>query len=166
MIPGYVPKHGRTLVVGSKVYKTREDRRLLFPDREVIGLDIEEGPGVDLVHDLHQELPVTGFDHVDCVSVLEHVERPWEAAANIEWAMVPGATIFVSVPWVWRFHSYGGDHWRVSPSGLRILFPRIDWQRVCYQSARDGITDAYPKPMKDQPFLIPRCEAIGFGVRV
>ena len=77
------PRNGRTLVVGSKVYGKKQDRRELY--RKAVGVDLFEGDGVDFVHDMETPLPesVGTFAHVDCVSVLEHVRRPWLMAANI-----------------------------------------------------------------------------------
>jgi SAM-dependent methyltransferase len=119
---------GRTLVVGAKVYDGKVDRRTFYP--EAIGVDLFEGEGVDLVHDLEQPLPadVAPFDHVDCVSVLEHCQRPWLMAQHLEDAMRPGASILVSVPCVWRVHAYPGDYWRILPEALPVLFPRVRWQ--------------------------------------
>jgi hypothetical protein len=54
--------------------------RDLLPAAKWTGLDIEPGPGVDLVHDATQAWPAgfERFDLVVCTEVLEHVER-WGA---------------------------------------------------------------------------------------
>lgn len=49
------PREGRTLVVGSKCYGEKQDRRKLYAD--AIGIDLFDGDGVDQVHDLEQPLP-------------------------------------------------------------------------------------------------------------
>jgi len=123
----YPPRRGRTLVVGSKVYGKKQDRRKLYP--KAIGLDLFEGDGVDIVHDLETTLPedLGKFAHIDCVSVLEHVRRPWLMAANIETALMEGGTLLVCVPFVWRVHSYPGDYWRMTAEALEVLFPNIQW---------------------------------------
>jgi SAM-dependent methyltransferase len=124
----YPPRVGRTLVVGSKCYGTKPDRRLLYKD--AIGLDLSRGEGVDVVHDMEEPLPkeLGQFDHIDCVSVLEHVQRPWLMAKNIERALAPGGSLLICVPWSWRVHDYPGDFWRISAEALPILFPRIRWR--------------------------------------
>jgi SAM-dependent methyltransferase len=121
------PRDGRTLVVGSKVYGNKLDRRRLYAD--AIGLDLFEGEGVDVVHDLEQPLPAAlgHFDHVDCVSVLEHVRRPWLLAQNIEAALVEGGTLLVCVPFCWRVHAYPSDYWRMTAEALEVLFPNVEW---------------------------------------
>jgi len=54
--------------------------RDLLPAAKWIGLDIEAGPGVDLVHDATAPWPdgFGRFDLVVCTEVLEHVEK-WAA---------------------------------------------------------------------------------------
>lgn len=121
------PKKGRCLVVGSHIYETSPDRRAYYPD--AVGLDMKDGPGVDIVHDLEHPLPKKWgrFEHVDLCSVLEHVRRPWLLAENILRVMAPGATLLVSVPFVWRIHAYPSDYWRMTPEALDVLFPGITW---------------------------------------
>jgi SAM-dependent methyltransferase len=65
-----------------------------------------------------------------CCSVLEHIPRFWEAAAEIERATAPGGYIWAAVPTVWSFHpeglddgpNFGGDYWRMTHQGLVSLF--------------------------------------------
>ncbi|QEQ93685.1 methyltransferase [Streptomyces phage Zuko] len=54
--------------------------RDLLPNAKWTGVDIEEGPGVDLVHDCTEPWPTDfpRFDIVVCTEVLEHVQR-WPA---------------------------------------------------------------------------------------
>lgn len=130
------PRPGRTLIVGSKIYGERPDRRALYKD--AIGIDMEDGEGVDVVADL--EYPPSAalgwFDHVECFSVLEHSKRPWQLAANLNRLMVHGATIHVTVPFIWRVHAYPSDYWRFTANGLRELFPHVEWKKICYAHVR------------------------------
>lgn len=157
------PNPGRTLIVGSQVYRDKEDRRGRYPD--VLGIDMLAGPGVDRVLDLEEDLPndLGLFDHVECMSVLEHSRRPWLLAANLERLMAPGATIFVSVPFVWRIHGYPNDYWRLTPEGVRALFPSIEWESLMLASH-----DLTPGPkfavlkQGGHPYMA-RTETCGFG---
>ena len=148
-----------TLVVGSRMYDGTPDRRAYYAD--AVGLDMQAGPGVDLVHDLEEPLPGWEFDHVDLCSVLEHVRRPWLLAANVQALMAPGATILVSVPFVWRMHAYPSDYWRMTPEALDVLFPRIEWQTKRFVVG--------PKVCKKVPALtagqvyMARAETVAFG---
>lgn len=158
------PLAGRTLIVGSRVYEGREDRRGLYAD--AVGVDMLDGPGVDLVANLEEPQPGLGlFAHIECWSVLEHSRRPWKMAETLQSLMQPGATIHLSVPWVWRFHAYPDDYWRISDQGVRALFDQIDWQQLTY-AARKLKAHAYLQAheIEGHPYL-PRCEVLGFGVR-
>lgn len=130
---------GDVLVVGSKIYPGRPDWREVHPHG--FGIDMEAGDGVDQVKDLCDPMlwmtwPLNmTFGHVDCLSVMEHSQRPWLMAENLQTIMRPGSSIFLSVPWTWRFHGYPHDYWRFSHMTLPILFPRISWQDVRYSSA-------------------------------
>lgn len=126
------PREGRTLVIGSHIYESSPDRRSYYDN--AVGLDMLDGPGVGIVHDLEEPLPSKWgkFDHVDLCSVLEHVRKPWLLAANVEALMAPGATLLVSVPFVWRVHAYPSDFWRMTPEALDVLFPGITWKEKCF----------------------------------
>lgn len=157
------PRAGRTLIVGSKLYPAREDRRLRYVD--VLGVDMQAGPGVDRVLDLEGPLPagLGGFDHVECLSVLEHSRRPWLLAANIERAMKPGATIYLSVPFVWRLHGYPSDLWRMSPEAVRVVFPNVTWDSLLLacEDLREG--PIIPGIQIDGHVYLSKTQTMGFG---
>lgn len=159
------PKAGPTLIVGSQVYRDKEDRRKRYPD--ALGVDMLDGPGVDVVLDLEEDNPLKSgaFAHVECMSVLEHSRRPWMLAAQIERVMAAGATIFVSVPFVWRIHAYPSDYFRFTPEGVRSLFPNIEWKALMLATTdlREGKRIESVKP-NGYPYMA-RTETVGFGVR-
>lgn len=167
-LEGYLAKFkvsGRALVVGSKQYKGKADRRKLYG--EALGLDIDLGQGVDIVHDLEKPLPETFglFDHIDCVSVLEHVKRPWLLCANIERVMADRATILISVPFVWRVHDYPGDYWRMTTEALPILFPGIKWLGRDYLSNEKHIVGKPHGATIDGLTYMQKTEVLAFGIR-
>lgn len=156
------PTAGRVLICGSKVYPGREDRRALYSD--ALGVDLEEGEGVDVAHDLERALPARfgKFAHVECLSVLEHARRPWMVAQTIERAMVPGASLFLSVPFVWRVHAYPNDYWRFTVEGVRELFPRIEWDALTYATHKLAPKGVRGIEVSGNPYF-PRAEVFGFG---
>jgi hypothetical protein len=93
------PRAGRTLICGSYVTESKPDRRKRYPD--ALGVDLRPGPGVDVVANLEFE-QFGVFDHVECLSVLEHAQRPWRVAENLMGQMRSGSTIHLSVPFIWR----------------------------------------------------------------
>lgn len=169
----HIAPNSHSLVVGSKIYEQspKADRRELYP--KSIGCDLFEGDGVDRVMDLTSwgdcyqltlELGKAPFDHIDCVSVMEHCERPWKMAENIEYLLKPGGTFFISVPFVWRIHAYPSDFFRYTPEGIKSLFPEIEWKKLELMS--NG------RVMKKNPVIeskgvdfFARTEVCGFGVR-
>lgn len=159
-----LPRKGRTLIVGSRIYKGREDRRKLYDHAE--GWDALPGIGVDRVIDMEKQVPqVEQFAHVECVSVLEHAKRPWLLARNIEQLLQVGGTLYLTVPFVWRVHSYPDDFWRFTISGVRALFGSIGWEKIVY--AHTSLTDEVKSPSvvaDDHPYLA-RTQVCAFGVR-
>lgn len=156
---------GPVLVAGSRMYEGREDRRQLY--RAAFGVDIQEGPGVDLVHNLEKPLPAgyTGYGHVDCCSVLEHVARPWLAAQTLQDALSTGGTILVSVPFVWRVHAYPSDFWRFTPEALSILFTDIEWTETWLVSGGEIVDKAPTFNDESGGRWFARTEVMAFGVK-
>lgn len=160
------PRSGRTLIVGSRVYNDKEDRRKRYAD--VVGLDMQAGEGVDQVCDLTDPLPIEriySFDHVECMSVLEHCDRPWLMAANIERLLKPGGTIYVTVPFVWAHHAYPHDYWRMTPEGIASLFPAIEWKASGYAGIELTLGRKVKRTIWNGHPYFPRTEAVAFGVR-
>ena len=166
-----VPKEGRTLIVGSRIFSERPDRRALY--RDAIGVDMIDGDGVDVVYNLERKTApkkLGRFAHIECLSVLEHSKRPWVMAANIEDMLEPYGTLFVSVPFVWRVHGYPHDYWRMTIDGLRTIFPRIDWKDRLKYGTVGYLTDNFLTKqvsgvMEDGSPIYPRTEVYGFGER-
>lgn len=157
------PKEGRTLVVGSKVYGGKQDRRALYAD--AVGVDLFEGEGVDVVADLEQPQPGLGmFDHIDLCSVLEHVRRPWLMADVLQSLMNPGASILVTVPFIWRIHAYPSDFWRMTPEALEILFPGVTWLDRAFLVGSKILPKVPSREGQDHPWMA-RAETAAFGVR-
>jgi hypothetical protein len=162
------PKEGRTLIVGSKLYgDTKEDRRKRY--RNVLGVDLSEGEGVDRVLDMEGTIPsdLGSFDHVECMSVLEHSPKPWLIAQNIELVMNAGATLFLTVPFVWDYHPYEDDYYRFTQSGVRALFQRIEWEAVwnaTWRLKEDKKAGRLHVGQVGYPFH-PRTEIVAFGHR-
>lgn len=132
---------GPVLEVGSKDYGSTSSYRDFYVGEEYVGLDMSEGKGVDVVADLTKSLaplPEAHFALGICCSVLEHVEKPWLFAANLTRAIRPGGQLYMSVPWVWRFHAYPDDYFRFSHRGVMSLFEEFTWTGLCYSTNTEG----------------------------
>lgn len=89
----------------------------------IICVDIEAGPGVDLVADAH-DLHMVENDSVDFVtsaSVLEHVKYPQQVVKEIHRILKPGGVVYINVPFIFPFHADPVDFYRFTHKGIDIL---------------------------------------------
>jgi len=124
---------GPYLEVGSKDYGNTADLRSLFAGRDdYVGVDLEDGPGVDVRLDLAEpfdqidaRLQRRRFGTIFCLSVLEHCRQPFVMAENLTRLLKPAGKICIAVPFAFRYHAYPSDYWRFTHEGVKTLFPRI-----------------------------------------
>lgn len=136
---------GDVLEIGSRDHGG-EGRAVNFRDmckdaNSFVGVDIEPGDGVDIVWDFEKgcgEFEENKFHLGICCSVLEHVKSPWILAAHLSNVIRVGGALFVSVPWVWKYHPYPNDYWRISFSGVRALFPSFEFIYTAYATPING----------------------------
>lgn len=132
---------GPVLEVGSKEYGSTASFRDFYSGAEYVGLDMAEGAGVDLVTDLTKTIGPLKERHFAlgiCCSVLEHVAKPWLFAANLTRVIRPGGVLYMSVPWVWRYHAYPDDYFRFSHRGVISLFEEFEWSTPHYSTSVPG----------------------------
>lgn len=159
---------GLTLICGSNIYDTgKEDRRKRY--KNAIGVDLVEGECVDVVANLEDRRivhKIGPFRHVECLSVLEHSRKPWLMAQNIKAMMMPGATILLSAPFVWRRHDYPNDYWRFTVDGVKELFTGINWVAAAYHhSGKLDFCGKMPTVRFNGVKMVPRTEVFMLGVR-
>ncbi len=125
---------GPVLEIGSRHYadSVSNDFRTLCQGHDYIGVDMSAGRNVDLVvdftqdfHRVDEQLSGSRFGTILCMSVMEHVSNIIPFANNLTAITAPGGMLFLSVPFVWRFHGYPSDYWRFSPEGVKQLFPQF-----------------------------------------
>ena len=82
-----------------------------------VGLDIHEGPGVDVVMYDPYEFPLLdgSFDCVVCSSVFEHVEFFWLTFVEMVRVCKPGGYIYANAPSNGIVHRCPVDCWRFYP---------------------------------------------------
>ena len=136
------------LEIGSRNYGTTQDLRPLFAGRgKYVGVDMENGPGVEVVLDLTEDferidakLNGERFATIFCFSVLEHCENPFKMADNMTSLLREGGQICVGVPFSWKMHAYPNDYWRFTHEGVKRLFPKLEFspERSFAATSRDG----------------------------
>jgi SAM-dependent methyltransferase len=134
----YLPAfNGSVLEVGSKDYGNTASFRNYYTTAKYVGIDLEEGKGVDVIVDLVKGIAPLENSHFDlaiCCSVMEHVNKPWKFAENLSSLIKVGGLLYISVPWVWRYHPYPDDYWRFSWRGIMELYPGFHWENIEYST--------------------------------
>lgn len=141
MVARYAPQ-APVLEVGS--YNVNGTVRDLLP-QPYVGVDMREGPGVDVVLDLAENVLEPIFHTLVCLETLEHCAEPLAVLRNLRESALPGARFFGSWPFMFEVHDYPDDYWRVTPSGFRYLLEQagyvdVDverrWPTHCVATAR------------------------------
>lgn len=131
-MPGPVLQIGSRTQVIDRQAGGRRTWRERAAGKGFVGADLEPGENVDAVFDicwpiericaaLERNGPAA-FGGIVCAHLLEHVRDPFAASRNIAALLAPGGRVFVQVPWVQAFHPFPDDYWRISLSGLELLF--------------------------------------------
>jgi SAM-dependent methyltransferase len=97
-------------------------------------------PDIDFVADVQGGLPVpdSSFDSIFCCSVLEHVQRPWDAFPEFYRVLKPGGTLVLSVPFLYYLHGQPSDYYRFTRYGVEHL-ARISGFEVVEISVAGGL---------------------------
>jgi SAM-dependent methyltransferase len=114
----------RVLEIGSRARSGVTHRYLVHPDVEYVGLDITNGPNVDVVGDAHHlSRHVSGqFDTIFSVSVFEHLLMPWKVALEMNQVLKPGGLAYIQSHHSFPLHDEPWDFWRFSKEAWSGLF--------------------------------------------
>jgi SAM-dependent methyltransferase len=90
---------------------------------EMINVDFVKFPHIDIVADFSRNLPIRSgtIDAVVCQSVLEHLENPKTAVAEVERILKPGGLVYITTPFQYPFHGAPLDYYRWTLRGLQAL---------------------------------------------
>jgi hypothetical protein len=100
--------------------------RPLFDDPHwhYTGLDLEAGPGADVVIESPyswRSMKARSFDVVVSGQAFEHIEFPWITILEITRLLVDGGLVCIIVPSGGHEHRYPLDCWRFYPDGAQAL---------------------------------------------
>ncbi len=88
-----------------------------------IGLDADSNSRADVHGTVFAiPLPDASVDTVLCTQVLEHVDDPARALAEMARVLRPGGALILTVPQYWPLHEEPYDFFRYTELGLRKLF--------------------------------------------
>lgn len=98
------------------------DLRQLFPGMKYIGADMREGPGVDVILNLHNiNLPSESAGSVLVLETLEHVEYPRKAIDEAYRILKQNGILIISSSMNFPIHDYPFDYWRFTPEAFKSL---------------------------------------------
>ncbi len=112
-------------VVDIGAYDVNGSYRSLFGNAgwSYVGIDLEAGPGVDIVLTSPYRLPFASgsVDVVISGQAFEHIEFFWMTWLEMVRVLKPGGMIFLIAPSRGPEHRYPQDCWRFYPDGYRAL---------------------------------------------
>ena len=116
------PHHTTCLDVGS--YDVNGSLRSLVPSHvKYMGVDLEAGPGVDMVLQDPHKLPFgdNEFDLIVSSSCFEHDAMFWLTFLECVRVLKPGGFLYVSAPSNGKYHAHPKDNWRFYPDSGQAL---------------------------------------------
>ncbi len=152
-------KGAKVLEVGSYNVNGNTKEHTLKQGHEYLGLDINEGPDVDLIcdiagniEDIKTKLNNQEFDLVTCMNVLEHLYEPIKALSNMKDLVKPGGYILMTTPIVWDLHDWPHDFYRLNPD-FYIKFAKDNDLEILEDSFLFSVrnTRKFYKDMKNLP---------------
>ncbi len=94
--------------------------------KEIIGIDMRKGEGVDIVmnaHDIDKKWPKPTFDLITCVETLEHDDKFWITVEQMRRAIKPGGWMLIAAPSLAAGkHDYPSDYYRFFASAFEQVF--------------------------------------------
>ncbi len=124
-----IPTPKKVLEIGSRAAKNQRklsNLRPYLPNSEYIGVDMQAGPGVDLVANA-EKLPFKDgeFDLVLCLETFEHSNNPHIIANEMQRVVSDKGIVIASSQQNFPIHMHPSDYFRYTPFGLRALFPKM-----------------------------------------
>lgn len=98
------------------------DLRILFPGKTYVGSDMREGPGVDVILDLHDlDLPSASVGTALMVDTMEHVEYPHKAIDEVFRVLRDDGLLIMTSVMRFPIHDHPYDYWRFTPEAFASL---------------------------------------------
>ena len=119
-------RKGSMLEIGSRARSGASYRAWFPPEIDHLGIDITDGPNVDVVGDAHHLSRYTDrlFDFAFSMAVFEHILMPWKVALEMNKVLKPGALGLIISHATWPLHEEPWDFFRFSKDSWRGIFNR------------------------------------------
>jgi len=119
--------------------------------RKYVGVDIEEGLGVDQICDatnLLDHFDFGSFDILISTQVLEHIKDWRKAVTNFKHIIRAGGVLIITVPSkACGFHGCPEDHWRFEVSDMKAIFSDFIIEELWKSPAIEGVFLKARKPV-------------------
>jgi len=109
----YIPSTKGLDVLDVGSYDINGTLKPLFPDSNYIGMDMEDGPNVDLVSTAHSiPLDSNSQDVIVSSSCFEHDPMFWVSFLEMSRVLKPQGLMYINAPSAGNYHPYPQDCWR------------------------------------------------------
>lgn len=117
-------KPGHMLEIGSRARSGRSYRDWFSADTRHTGIDITDGPNVDVVGDAHHlsRHLRDRFDFAFSIAVFEHILMPWKVALEMNKVLKRGAPALIISHGSWPLHEEPWDFFRFSKESWGGIF--------------------------------------------
>jgi len=120
--------------IGSRPASGQEEHaylRAFFPGVDYIGCDMQEGPNVDRIEDIHKlTFAHSSVGTVLCCETLEHVHDPLRAVQEIHRVLKPVGVAIITSVMAFPIHEHPWDFWRFTPEGFALLLEPFETSLV------------------------------------
>jgi len=117
-----------------------------------VGVDIEMGPGVDLVCDagrLVERFGENAFDILLCTEMLEHVKNWRKVVSNLKKVIKPGGLLIITTRSKgFVYHGYPYDFWRFEITDFRDIFCDLSIESLESDPILPGVFLKAKKPVE------------------
>jgi hypothetical protein len=120
--------HGQILEIGSRARSGNVYRDFIPDGMKYVGMDILEGPNVDVVgdaHELSRHFAPGTFDAAYSIAVFEHLLMPWKVTIELNKILKPGGFVFIATHQTFNLHEQPWDFWRFSDKAWHGLFNKF-----------------------------------------
>ncbi len=115
-----------------------------------VGVDLEEGPGVDEicnVYDLAAKFGEKSFDLVISSEMVEHVQDWRRAFSQIKSILAPGGVVLITTRSIgFPYHDYPFDYWRYELDDMRAIFSDMEIEALEPDDMSPGVLVTARKP--------------------